>query len=157
MILKDLGLSCVHRLKEEMRGHLVKKIFRSRKLLIIDGDQHKVGKGHRDTLLSRYGEVHVFRNMVNEEIQQRQDVDATWCRYHCAPTSEKEAVDHTITFFCGQHTPEWRKDNVSVTIVSKDKTFRNTKALLESQRIHCELLPEIPRQRRPEKYNRPHH
>jgi hypothetical protein len=136
-------LQFAYRLKE-MRSHVVGRVFRSRKILIIDGDQSKVGRGHRDTLLSKYGEVHVFRNPVNEEIQQRQEIDATWCRYHRAPVSEKEAVDHTITFFCGQHVQEWRKDNVAVTIVSKDKTFRNTKALLETQRIHCDLMPEIP-------------
>jgi hypothetical protein len=136
-------LSCITRLKD-MRKHVVGRVFRSRRVLIIDGDQQKVGKGHRDTLLSKYGEVHVFRNPANEEIQQRQDIDATWCRYHRAPVSEKEAVDHTITFFCGQHVQEWRKDNVAVTIVSKDKTFRNTKALLETLKIQCELMPEIP-------------
>jgi len=137
--------SCALRLKEGMmRKHVVGRVFRSRRILIIDGDQQKVGKGHRDTLLSKYGEVHVFRNPANEEIQQRQAVDATWCRYHRAPCSEKEAVDHTITFFCGQHVQEWRMDDVTVTIVSKDKTFRNTKALLETLKIQCELVPEIP-------------
>lgn len=124
--------------------HLVGKIFRSRKVLIIDGDQNKVGRGHRDTLLSRYGEIHVFRNPHNEEIQQRQEIDATWCRYHCSPTMNKEAVDHSITFFCGQHVQEWRKDNVFITIVSKDKTFNNTQALLEECKVRCEIMKDIP-------------
>lgn len=128
-----------------IRGsHTISRVYRSRKILIVDGDQNKVGRGHRDVLLSKYGEVHVFRNPVNAEIQGRQEIEATWCRYHTSPTLEKEAVDHNISFFCGQHCGEWRKDNVSVTIVSKDKTFRNTQALLQTNRIECDIVNDIP-------------
>jgi len=125
-------------------AHTLGKAFRSRKILIVDGDQNKVGNGHRDVLLSRFGEIHVFRNRTNTEIQQRQDVDATWCRYHESPSGEKEAVDHNITFFCGQHYREWLKDKVSVAIVSKDRTFRNTKSLLEREGVSCDIYPDVP-------------
>jgi hypothetical protein len=136
------------------RAHTISKVYRSRKILIVDGDQNKVGRGQRDLLLSRYGEVHVFRNPVNADIQGRQEIEATWCKYHTSPTSEKEAVDHNITFFCGRHAGEWRRDNVSVTIVSKDKTFRNTQSLLETIDITCDILHEIPN---PPRVPRPKH
>lgn len=123
--------------------HSISKVFRSRKILIVDGDQNKVGNGQRDHLLSKYGEIHVFRNKTNEEVQRRQDVDATFCNYHLAPVSEKEAVDHAITFYCGQHSARWRRDKVDVTILSNDKTFRNTKALLESEGVSCTIQPSL--------------
>lgn len=123
--------------------HSIAKAFRSRKILIVDGDQSKVGNGQRDELLTKYGEVHVFRNEVSTEIQQRQDIDATFCKYHEAPVTIKEAVDHNITFFCGQYCSQWKRDNVSVTIVSKDRVFMNTKALLEANGVTCTILPTI--------------
>lgn len=132
-------------LNKTVRGaHAITRVYRARKILIVDGDQNRVGRGHRDVVLSRYGEVHVFRNPVNTEIQGRQANDATWCRYHTSPSSEKEAVDHNISFFCGQHCGEWRRDNVAVTIVSRDKTFRNTKALLDTHQVSCDIIHEIP-------------
>lgn len=131
-------------LKLFKRGqHSISKAFRSRKILLVDGDQNKVGNGQRDELLSRYGEVHVFRNEVNTEIQQRQSVDATFCNYHKPPLSIKEAVDHNITFFCGQNSSQWKRDNVAVTIVSKDRVFLNTKALLEATGVECSIIPSI--------------
>jgi len=127
--------------------HTIQKVFRSRRILLVDGDQVKMGSGNRDNILSRFGEVHVFRNRVNQDIQQRQEVDATWCRYHDFPKNQKEAVDHFITFFCGSHFREWRTDNVSVTILSKDASFYNTKVLLEMNGVECSVVHNLPSQR----------
>lgn len=128
--------------------HIIRRVFRSRKILLVDGDQNKIGIGHRDFILSRYGEVHVFRNPFNQDVQQRQEVDASWCRYHDFPFNHKEAVDHFISFFCGQHCKEWKRDNVNVSILSKDSSFHNTKILLELSGVECNILNNVPNIRR---------
>ena len=128
--------------------HTIQRVFRSRRILLVDGDQIKMGAGNRDFILSRYGEVHVFRNRFNQDIQQRQEVDATWCRYHDFPKNQKEAVDHYITFFCGSHFREWKTDNVSVTILSKDASFYNTKTLLEINGVECSVIQSLPIQKK---------
>lgn len=127
--------------------HTIQKYFRARRILLVDGDQVKMGSGNRDAVLSRFGEVHVFRNRFNQDIQQRQEIDATWCRYHDFPKNQREAVDHFITFFCGTHSREWRTDNVSVTILSKDISFLNTKVLLEMNGVECSVISSLPSHR----------
>lgn len=110
----------------------------------MDGDQVKMGSGNRDAVLSRFGEVHVFRNPFNQSVQKRQEIDATWCRYHEFPKNQREAVDHFITFFCGTSCREWKSDNVSVTILSKDASFYNTKVLLEMNGVECSVIRQLP-------------
>lgn len=124
--------------------HTIQKFFRARRILLVDGDQVKMGSGNRDAVLSRFGEVHVFRNPFNQSVQQRQEIDATWCRYHDFPKNQREAVDHFITFFCGTNCREWKTDNVSVTILSKDASFYNTKVLLEMNGVECSVIRQLP-------------
>lgn len=114
-----------------------------KRILLVDGDQFVVSNKSRTTIGTHFGSIHVFRNPVSKQNQQLQHRDVDWCEYHVTPSCEKEAVDHNITFFCGQNSQVWLENNQSVTIVSRDKGFRNTQWLLNLVGVDCELIPRL--------------
>lgn len=123
--------------------HTLNKIGRLSRILIVDGDQNMLRPENRQGVLNMFSEVHIFRNFHSTTHQP--DHDLGWCRYHSIEEThqEKEAVDHFITFFCGERARDWSKNRMTITIVSRDKSFNNTKYLLERRGVRCEIKPTV--------------
>jgi hypothetical protein len=119
--------------------------YLSNRVLLIDGDQNMTCNNVERGMVYFFDSIHVFRNSVSEKNQRLKNPDSLWCKYHTTPC-QKEAVDHSITFFCGQNSQTWLANNkeTDVTIISRDKGFQNTKWLLENVGVKCEVLPQFP-------------
>lgn len=114
------------------------------RILLVDGDQNMLRPTHKPVLTSFYKKIHVFKNYFSG--QQQPYYELEWCEEHILSKEEsiKEAVDHAISFFCGQHCRTWAEDHNQITIVSRDKSFRNVQNFLDNQGIPCQIRPNLP-------------
>jgi pectate lyase len=110
----------------------------------VDGDQITIKPSHKVPLMSRFGEIHIFKNHFSDT--QRANYTLGWCHEHVLTkeASIKEAVDHAVTFYCGENYQNWMNLRAQITIVSKDKSFRNVQNFLQDKGIPCYLRGGLP-------------
>lgn len=121
-----------------------RKSFSTNKILLVDGDQITVKPTHKSNLMNRYGQIHIFKNHFSDT--QRPNYTLGWCHEHILTkeASIKEAVDHAVTFYCGENYQSWINIRAQITIVSKDKSFRNVQNFLQDKGIPCFLRANLP-------------
>lgn len=109
-----------------------------RKILLVDGDQ--VSISNASALKSRFQEIHVFKNFYSG-VQRPYSPN---CQEHILTKEQsiKEAVDHAITFYCGENSKTWMDKHITITIISKDKSFRNVQNFLRNKNIACDILAD---------------
>lgn len=125
------------------------------RVLLVDGDN--IHFKHLDGSLFEngyYREIHIFKNWYGVQQKnwegyikipwERQPISSVSLHILGPSASIKEAVDHTMVFFCGSQHHGWKQDKTHVTILSRDKSFKNVYNLLEERGIPCSIIEKIP-------------
>lgn len=109
----------------------------SRRFALIDGDQFAIPSNY---LISKkmFDGVYIFCGKSNKS-----KYNSAYCIIKNG-WQAKESADHTMSWWCGKMSQEWKILDAQIRIFSRDRAFENIMRLLQEDSIDAKWRKKLP-------------